>query len=273
MAWGPKAAPLSAAGSLESCQPNQSIRTSRGQRGSRSPSCSNSRVRKSRSVGAQPASTPDLKPPLPLLREGQYSAGKRMPPRAGADRQVQHLDRNQRRATEHIDGMRPPTGAPIENDCGREQQIGGQRRKQGYRDGWRSGGPGRRQKGKEPASYRRVQKRNRSKQHQPFVALGPSYGCDGQAKRHGKEQDAAQRDDRKGNAFILQPHRRRGLHQVDAYQHAEDGHRGREGYSDHAGRTVVRDPSRGGEPGLEAKKQGPAEKYQPVDVDDRVRLE
>src|SRR6266446_739747 len=95
-----------------------------------------------------------------------------MPPRAGADRQVQHLDRNQRRATKHVNRMRTPAGAPIEDDCGHEQQIGDQRRKQGYRDGWRSRGPGRCQKGKEPASHRRVQKRNRSKQHQPLVLLG-----------------------------------------------------------------------------------------------------
>src|SRR5437879_10932487 len=65
-----------------------------------------------------------------------------MPPRAGADRQVQHLDHNQRRATEHVNRMRPPPGTPIQNDCGHEQQIGDQRRKQGYRDGWRSRGPG-----------------------------------------------------------------------------------------------------------------------------------
>jgi hypothetical protein len=74
-------------------------------------------ARNIRSVGAPPASTPTASPPL--LRDRQYSRRqKERHHELVLIGKVQDLNRNQRRATEQVDRMRPPAGAPVETIAG-----------------------------------------------------------------------------------------------------------------------------------------------------------
>src|SRR5450759_3274260 len=60
---------------------------------------------------------------LLLLRERQYFTCKGMPERRSAERQIQHLNCNKRRAPPNTQtGVRPPAGAPVEDELDNEKQ-------------------------------------------------------------------------------------------------------------------------------------------------------
>ncbi len=196
-----------------------------------------------------------------------------MPGRRDADRPVQQFYRHQRRAAVEIDGVRPSARAPVVNDRDHEQQRGDERRRDGDRHRGRADRSGRRQEGEKPARHRGIQNRDAGQQHQALVQFRPARVGDRQDKDHREEQNAAERDDRKGDPGSASPSAAARFIEVDRGQETEDRHRGRQRHADHPdGSMPCRPPGRR-EPGLERKIQRPGEEQHAMEMNDRHRGE
>ena len=170
-----------------------------------------------------------------LLRQRQYAAREGMPGRRHADRPVQQLHREQRRAAIDIDRVRTAARAPVERRwrppaADRRPCAGGMVTGTG---GGPSGPGGARKVRNQRATAASSIEMPASSISRLWVS-GWRMSAMASANTTAKNKIPLSGTIAKAMPVVGLPDRRRTLHRVDRHQEAEDRHRGRQRHADHA---------------------------------------